>query len=156
MPSSSKPTSWICRRGSLEIHLEACEPSSFLHFIRGTGLRESKPACFLGCCALGSGAAGCPCCAACCDSSPGQPAPSPAGPRPAGQLGFTPPSLLLFPLLAYIPQRGAVMPSPPRATRSLHSLSKGKALQSHHLPGQSVGVCRKPGFYAGCILPGVC
>lgn len=23
--------------------MEACEPSSFLHFIRGTGLRESKP-----------------------------------------------------------------------------------------------------------------
>lgn len=51
---------------------------------------------------------------------------------------------------------GSALPSPFQGTQMLHSLSKGKTLQSHHLPGQSVGVGRKPGFYAGCVLPGIC
>lgn len=51
---------------------------------------------------------------------------------------------------------GSALPSPFQAPQMLHSLSKGETLQSHHLPGQSVGVGRKPGFYAGCVLPGIC
>lgn len=68
------------------------------------------------------------------------------------------PLLLLFQLHLCFTERAwksgkfwDALPSP-----MLDSLSKGKALQGHHLASQSVGVCREPGFDAGCILPGIC